>query len=81
MASSRCTITKLSKKKLIIVQNQFKTEIGLIVVQPKLGSGTLNYGNIAQCFFYNHNLSSNITGVDEQLIYGFFFKFDHVDIR
>jgi len=67
MDSSRCTIIKLILKKIIIIQNQVKTEIGLMVDQPKLGSGILNYGNIALCFFYNPNWSSNITV--EQLMY------------
>lgn len=59
---------KINRK---IVQNRFKTEMGLIVDQPKQRSGTSNDGNTARPFFDSPNLSSNITRVDEQLIYKF----------
>lgn len=45
--------------------------MGLIVDQPKQGSGTSNDGNTARRYFDNPILSSNITGVDEQLLYRF----------
>lgn len=45
--------------------------MGLLVDMPKCGFGTTNDGNTARRFFENPELSSNITGVDKQLIYKF----------
>lgn len=57
------------KKNKKLIQDRFKIEMGLKVDQPKQGSGTSNDGNTARRFFDNPNLSSNITGVDLQLIH------------
>jgi len=53
------------------IQNDFKTEMGLLVDKVKTGYGTSNDGNTARRFFNNIELSSKITGVDIDLIKSF----------
>ena len=51
------------------VQREFRSQMGLLVDQPKPGgSGTSNDGNTARRFFANPSLSASITGIDEILI-------------
>lgn len=50
------------------IQAEFKSKIGLIIDKPKPGYGSSNDGNTARRFFYNPDLSSEITGVDKNLI-------------
>ena len=45
--------------------------MGLLVDKPKPGYGSTNDGNTARRFFYNPNLSSEITGVNKNLIIKF----------
>ncbi|XP_030755994.1 uncharacterized protein LOC115882218 [Sitophilus oryzae] len=50
------------------IQAEFKSKLGLLVDKPKPGYGSTNDGNTARVFFYNPDLSSEITGVDKGLI-------------
>lgn len=61
---------KLETRKLSI-QNSFREKMGLIVDIPKPGFGTTNDGNTARRFFANPKLSSEITGINEDLIHKF----------
>jgi hypothetical protein len=54
------------------VQENFKTRLGLIVDKPKPGYGTSNDGNTARRFFSNSEISSQITGIDKNLIDKFY---------
>lgn len=51
------------------IQNQFKEKLGLLVDIPKANFGNTNDGNTSRRFFENHELSSEITGIDKNLIY------------
>jgi hypothetical protein len=51
------------------IQEQVHQRLGLIVDVPKQGYGNTNDGNSARRFFENPALVSEITGVDENLIY------------
>lgn len=53
------------------VQEKFKQEMGLLVDLPKAGFGNSNDGNSSRRFFENPQLSSEITGIDFNLIYRF----------
>src|SRR5205814_6828983 len=50
------------------IQAEFKSKLGLIVDKPKPGYGSSNDGNTARRFFQNPSISSQVTGVDEDLI-------------
>ncbi|XP_050314983.1 uncharacterized protein LOC126749358 [Anthonomus grandis grandis] len=50
------------------IQENFKSKMGLIVDKPKPGYGSTNDGNTARRFFQNPVLSSQITGIDKELI-------------
>lgn len=50
------------------IQERFRKEMGLLFDIPKPGFGTTNDGNCARRFFANPTLSSDITGVNEELI-------------
>ena len=50
------------------LQTKFKQTMGLLVDKPKPGYGSTNDGNTAKRFFYNPEISSEITGVDVTLI-------------
>lgn len=50
------------------IQEKFKVELGLIVDVPKPGYGSSNDGNTSRRFFANAKVSSEITGVDLNLI-------------
>lgn len=51
-----------------IIQEKFKLQMGLVVDHPKPGYGSTNDGNTARRFFENSELSSSITGIDEEII-------------
>lgn len=57
-----------SKKKH--VQDEYR-KLGLIIDQPKQGSGNTNDGNTARRFFSDPKTASEITGVDLNLIFRF----------
>lgn len=59
--------TSVSQRKMQI-QKRFKSEMGLIIDQPKPGFGSTNDGNTARTFFKNSQKSAEITGLDETLI-------------
>uniref|UniRef100_A0A2S2Q9M0 Uncharacterized protein n=1 Tax=Sipha flava TaxID=143950 RepID=A0A2S2Q9M0_9HEMI len=48
--------------------NLFRKEVGIIISQPKQGSGSSNDGNTARWFFENPMLSAEITGLNIELI-------------
>ena len=50
------------------IQNQFKVKMNLIVDQPKQGAGNSNDGNTARAFFSNEQKSSEVTGLDVEII-------------
>lgn len=58
--------SKEDKKK--IVQHQFRSQMGLHIDKPRQGTGNSNDGNTARRFFENYHCTSEITGVDEDLI-------------
>ncbi|GBN61185.1 hypothetical protein AVEN_41648-1 [Araneus ventricosus] len=58
---------KLEKNKKVI-RDRLKKEMGLLIDIPKQISGTTNDGNTDSRFFANPTLSSDITGLDIQLI-------------
>ena len=51
------------------IQDQFRDRMGLLVDMPKVGFGNTNDGNTARRFFKDPTSSSNITGVNYELIY------------
>lgn len=53
------------------IQTNFKTQLGLIVDQPKPGYGNSNDGNTARRFFENSEISASITGINKNLIHRF----------
>lgn len=50
------------------IQKEFHQKMGLLVDIPRTGAGTTNDGNTARRFFNDPSLSSQITGIDEDLI-------------
>jgi len=54
------------------IQEEFKSRLGLIIDKTKPGYGTTNDGNTARRFFSNSDISSQITGVDKDLIQKFY---------
>jgi hypothetical protein len=50
------------------IQKAFRDELSLIIDRPKPGFGSTNDGNTARTFFRHKDISSKITGVDEELI-------------
>lgn len=63
--SENKAIFEQNKKK---IQQAFKARMGLLVDMPKQGFGSSNDGNTARRFFANPALTSEITGVDKELI-------------
>lgn len=53
------------------IQAEFKSKMGILVDMPKQGFGSSNDGNTARRFFANAKLSSQITGINENLIKNF----------
>lgn len=53
------------------IQKEFREQSGLLIDYPKQGSGTSNDGNTARRFFRDPELSSQITGVNRELIQRF----------
>ena len=60
-----------NRKREIIVQQKFKSQLGLLVDVVKQGFGTTNDGNTARRFFDNPKISAEITGLNEKLIHQF----------
>jgi len=58
------TRTSLVKKKKEI-QERFRTEMDFLLDIPMQGSGNTNSGNTARKFFKQHELSAEITGVNQ----------------
>ncbi|KAL4713599.1 hypothetical protein ACJJTC_016682 [Scirpophaga incertulas] len=50
----------------------FREELGLNIDKPKQVSGNTNDGNTARRFFQNYHCSSDITGIDEELLKRFY---------
>lgn len=50
------------------ITKRFREEMGLLVDQPKQGSGSTNDGNTARTFFKYHNESGETTGINVNLI-------------
>lgn len=59
--------TKVAEKKKQ-VQEKFKRELGLLVDMPNQQTGNTNDGNTARKFFRNAEKSSEVTGVNVELI-------------
>lgn len=51
------------------IQEQFRSEMGLIIDRVKSNFGTSNDGNTSRKFFLNFKKSAQITGIEEKLIY------------
>ncbi|CAH1962448.1 unnamed protein product, partial [Acanthoscelides obtectus] len=58
-------IVEANKKR---IQAEFRAKLSLIVDKPKPGYSSSNDGNTARIFFHNPQTSSDITGVDRELI-------------
>lgn len=59
----------LSSQRKKIIQNRFRSEMGLLIDMPiPGGSGTTNDGNTARQFFEHASTSSEITGIDLEVI-------------
>ncbi|XP_033228130.1 uncharacterized protein LOC117179974 [Belonocnema kinseyi] len=50
---------------------EFKERTGLIIDQPRHGTGNSNSGNTARRFFADPDRAAEITGVNKELIVGF----------
>ena len=51
------------------IKAEFRSKMGLIVDQPRVGGcGTSNDGNTARKFFKHPDISANITGIDKDVI-------------
>lgn len=59
---------QIIKGRKVNIQHQFKGQLGLNIDKPKSGFGSTNDGNTARRFFGNPESSSNITGINIQLI-------------
>lgn len=59
---------QIIKGRKVNIQHQFKEQLGLNIDKPKSGFGSTNDGNTARRFFGNPEASSNITGINIQLI-------------
>lgn len=60
---------QLEMNKKIEIQTRFRNETGLLVDMPKANFGNTNDGNTSRRFFEDPKLSSDITGIDYELIY------------
>lgn len=60
------------KQQQIKIQEGFRSHLGIIVDDTKQGPGNSNDGNTARRFFQNYELSSEITGLDINLVYRFY---------
>lgn len=54
------------------IQKRFREELGLVIDKPKQVSGNTNDGNTARRFFRAYDITSEITGVDLNLIKRFY---------
>lgn len=59
---------KLLEAEKVRIRKEFKDKMGLIVDTPKQGYGSSNDGNTARRFFSNPVLTSQITGIDVELV-------------
>lgn len=64
---SKSTEDCVAQNKLRI-QEAFEKELGLKIDRPKPGYGNTNTGNVARRFFKNYIISSEITGIDVNLL-------------
>lgn len=53
------------------IQQDFRKEVGLVIDSPRQGAGNLNDRSTTRRFFFNPELTSQITGVDSRLIQRF----------
>lgn len=60
------------KERKCKIQDDFRKRLGLLVDVPKPGFGSSNDGNTARRFFKNNKVSSEITGINEDLIIRFY---------
>nr|XP_022901971.1 uncharacterized protein LOC111414763 [Onthophagus taurus] len=51
------------------IQENFKSQLGLLVDIPKANFGNTNDGNTSRRFFENYEIAASITGIDKNLIY------------
>jgi len=56
------------KNTKIRIQEQFRKKMGLYIDTPKQETGTSNTGNTARRFFRDPQITSSITGINENLI-------------
>lgn len=66
--SGKSNVNNDVEKRKRTIQNAFKSQLALIIDQPKVGFGNSNDGNTARRFFENYSVSARILGVDENLI-------------
>lgn len=62
---------KIVNDRKTYIQKEFRQRLGLIVDRPKPGYGNTNDGNLARRFFQNADVSSDIMGIDKNLIHRF----------
>ncbi|GBP18914.1 hypothetical protein EVAR_20446_1 [Eumeta japonica] len=60
---------QMEMNKKIEIQTRFRNETGLLVDMPKANFGNTNDGNTSRRFFEDPKLSSDITGINYELIY------------
>ncbi|GBP70310.1 hypothetical protein EVAR_52329_1 [Eumeta japonica] len=60
---------QMEMNKKIEIQTRFRNETGLLVDMSKANFGNTNDGNTSRRFFEDPKLSSDITGIDYELIY------------
>lgn len=53
------------------IQDEFKSELGLLIDVVKQGAGTTNDGNTARRFFSNPEITARVTGIDVNVIQRF----------
>lgn len=56
------------KKKKEHIQNRFRKEVGLLIDMPKQKTGNTNDGNTARRFFGDPEITSDITGININLL-------------
>lgn len=63
---------KVKEERKKHIQKEFYEKLGLIVDKPKPNYGSSNDGNTARRFFQNYEISSDITGINKNLIKRFY---------
>jgi len=61
--------SEMVKERKKEIQEQFRSQLGLLVDAPKANFGNTNDGNTSRRFFENYEISAAITGIDKDLIY------------